>query len=228
MCGICGIFHIGKETIPDLEKIKEMMGYLHHRGPDSGGYYRDKKVALGHTRLSIIDLETGAQPLSNENETLWIVYNGEIFNYKELRKELLAFGHTFRTQSDTEVIVHAYEQWGKDCLLRFNGQWAFALWDKSKEEVFLSRDQYGICPLYYVQYNSIIFFASEIKALFANREIRRDLDPRGIKEFLTFWNPIAPHTVFNGIYQVPPAHYSVFSSSGIECKASHRPSKRKY
>ncbi|MBN2544968.1 MAG: asparagine synthase (glutamine-hydrolyzing) [Spirochaetes bacterium] len=216
MCGICGIINFEDSSYPDIEKLKKMMQYLYHRGPDSGGYYRDKTVAFGHTRLSIIDFETGDQPICNENKTLWIVYNGEIFNYVELREELQSFGHIFQTKSDTEVIVHAYEQWGIECLNRFNGQWAFALWDINKREVILSRDNYGICPLYYTKLNNIFYFASEIKSIFVNREIRREFDPEGIKELLTFWNPVAPRTIFSDINLIPPGHYIKITKNGFK------------
>ena len=148
MCGICGIINRNNSRPPDLDILVRMMGRLGHRGPDSSGYYRDKQVALGHTRLSIIDLQTGAQPLSNEDDSIWITFNGEIFNYIELASELSGLGHIFKTRSDTEVIVHAYEQWGTSCFERFNGQWALALWDSKSDQVILSRDRLGIRPLY--------------------------------------------------------------------------------
>ena len=167
MCGICGIVNIGDSPPPDLDLLVRMMGRLRHRGPDSSGYYRDHQVALGHTRLAIIDLETGVQPLSNEDETIWITYNGEIFNYQELASELRSLGHQFKTKSDTEVIVHAYEEWGTSCFERLNGQWAIALWDRAKDRIILSRDRYGIRPLYYTYCDDKLLFASEVKSLFS-------------------------------------------------------------
>ena len=157
-----------------------MMGRLLHRGPDSSGYYRDKKVGLGHTRLSIIDLETGAQPLSNEDASVWVTFNGEIFNYVELAKELHSRGHIFKTKSDTEVIAHAYEQWGTSCFEHFNGQWALALWDTHNKRLILSRDRHGIRPLFYTRCNNRLLFASEIKAIFADKCVSRELDPAGL------------------------------------------------
>jgi len=149
MCGIAGIINFGeRRDTPSALLIKNMIATLRHRGPDEFGMYRDNYAGLGHARLSIIDLKSGQQPLCNETEKLWISFNGEIFNYTELREELLQRGHKFRTHSDTEVIVHGYEEWGEKCFERFNGQWAIALWDAEKRELVLSRDRMGIRPLY--------------------------------------------------------------------------------
>lgn len=218
MCGICGIVNINGGPRPDVTCLARMMGRLRHRGPDSSGYYRDNKVALGHTRLAIIDLETGAQPLSNEDDHIWITYNGEIFNYVELASELRNCGHVFKTKSDTEVIVHAYEQWGKSCFERFNGQWALALWDRSKGKIILSRDRHGIRPLYYTICHNKLLFASEIKALFADKEVERSLDSTGLSEIFTFWSPIAPRTAFKGIEELRPGHFAVLENGHIESK----------
>ena len=137
MCGVCGI--VSYDGPPDLTLLRRMMGRLGHRGPDGNGYYRDRRAALGHTRLAIIDTSGGAQPLCNEDGTVWVTFNGEIFNYVELGAELRHRGHIFRTASDTEVIVHAWEEWGEKCFARFNGQWAIALWDRRTERLVLSR-----------------------------------------------------------------------------------------
>lgn len=218
MCGICGIINLNKDTPPDEGLLLKMMGRLYHRGPDSSGYYRDERAALGHTRLSIIDLKTGAQPLSNEDETLWITFNGEIFNYIELSKELLSCGHRFRTRSDTEVIVHAYEQWGEACFERFNGQWALALWDSREGKLILSRDRLGIRPLYFTFYNNRMLFASEIKAIFADQGVPRALDPAGMAEIFSFWSPVAPRTAFRGIHELRPGHYGVLQNGRFETR----------
>ena len=149
MCGVCGI--VSYSSPPDLLLLRRMTGRIAHRGPDGNGYYRDRHAALGHTRLAIIDTAGGAQPLCNEDGTVWVTFNGEIFNYVELREELRGRGHTFRTASDTEVIVHAWEQWGEGCFSRFNGQWAIALWDRRAERLVLSRDRLGVRPLFFIR-----------------------------------------------------------------------------
>ncbi len=195
-----------------------MMGRLRHRGPDSSGYYRDRRIALGHTRLAIIDLNTGAQPLSNEDHTVWITYNGEIFNYRELASTLAERGHIFKTKSDTEVIVHAYEEWGTSCFEHFNGQWALALWDRMKGRVVLSRDRLGIRPLYYAVAPGRILFASEIKAIFADRGITREFDPKGLAEVFTFWCPVPPRTPFRGVKELEPGHFALIENGGFKSR----------
>lgn len=219
MCGICGIINLNRGKPPDVDTLMRMMGRLRHRGPDSSGYYRDKQVALGHTRLAIIDLQTGDQPISNEDDSIWITFNGEIFNYLELGSELLSLGHNFKTKSDAEVIVHAYEQWGMSCFERFNGQWALALWDNKNNRVILSRDRMGIRPLYYAICNNRLLFASEIKALFADKSLERKFDPAGISEIFTFWSPVAPRTVFKNIEELEPGHFAVIKNGIIKSKA---------
>ncbi|SPD72968.1 Asparagine synthetase [uncultured Desulfobacterium sp.] len=216
MCGICGIVNIKHSAPPETDTLNRMIGRLRHRGPDSSGYYRDSLVALGHARLSIIDLESGAQPLSNEDGSIWITFNGEIFNYVELASELRGYGHQFKTKSDTEVIVHAYEQWGTSCFSHFNGQWAIGLWDIRNRRVILSRDRLGIRPLYYTFIADRFLFASEIKALFADRKVAREFDPVGLSEIFTFWSPIAPRTVFKGVEELRPGHYAVIENGRIK------------
>ncbi len=215
MCGICGIVNLKAGPAPDREVLLRMMARLEHRGPDSSGYYRDDQAALGHTRLSIIDLETGAQPLDNEDASLWITFNGEIYNYLELAAELTSRGHTLKTRSDTEVIVHAYEEWGTGCFKRFNGQWALALWDARKQALLLCRDRFGIRPLYYAMAGRRLLFASEIKALFADPAIPREFDPEGLSETFTFWSPIAPRTAFRGVRELEPGAFALFQASGM-------------
>lgn len=215
MCGICGIINLNDGQPPDAEILKKMMSTLNHRGPDSSGYYRDKKVALGHTRLAIIDLETGAQPLSNEDDSIWITFNGEIFNYLELREELIAKGHKFKTKSDTETIVHAWEEWGSSCFERFNGQWALALWDIKESQIILSRDRFGIRPLYYTFVEDRLLFASEIKAIFADSSVDRQFDLYGLSEIFTFWSPVAPATTFKNIKELEPGHFAIVKNNTI-------------
>jgi asparagine synthase (glutamine-hydrolysing) len=213
MCGICGI--VSYAGPPELTLLRRMMGRLGHRGPDGNGWYRDRRAALGHTRLAIIDTAGGAQPLCNEDGTIWITFNGEIFNYVELREELRHRGHAFRTASDTEVIVHAWEEWGKDCFSRFNGQWAIALWDRCAERLVLSRDRLGVRPLYFIRLPTGLRFASEVKSLFADASVERAFDPAGLDQTFTYWSPVAPRTVFRGIEQLEPAHYAVFDRNGF-------------
>ncbi|RKX27436.1 MAG: asparagine synthase (glutamine-hydrolyzing) [Candidatus Zixiibacteriota bacterium] len=207
MCGIAGYFELGSPTPPDKDLVRRMVGSIRHRGPDEFGAFFDNRCALGHARLSIIDLAGGSQPLSNEDGSLWITYNGEIYNYLELRKELEASHHYFRTRSDTEVIVHAFEEWGAKCLDRFNGQFAFAIYDSRDGSLFLARDRLGIRPLFYTQHGGRFYFGSEIKALFAEPSILRQIDLKGLDETFTWWTTAPPRTAFMGINELPAASY---------------------
>lgn len=207
MCGIAGYFQIDGQAHPDQELIGRMVAAIRHRGPDEFGVYLDTKCVLGHARLSIIDLSSGQQPLSNEDGTLWIVFNGEIFNYLELRPELEKLGHRFRTNSDTEVIVHAYEQWGRECVQHFNGQFAFCIYDRRKELLFLSRDRLGKRPIFYTIHNGRFYFASEIKSIFCDRSIPRQLDIYGLEETFTWWTTAPPRTAFEGINELEAGSY---------------------
>ena len=215
MCGIAGVVHFGgRRSEPAADLVADMVATLRHRGPDEFGMYRDCYVGLGHARLSIIDVKSGQQPLCNERENLWITYNGEIFNYLELRNELLKSGHIFRTKSDTEVIVHAYEEWGLNCFERFNGQWALALWDSERRELILARDRMGICPLYLHKDSKRMFFASEVKALFADSSVVCEPGLQGLAQTFCYWGPVAPQTVFAGIEELPPATVRIYNSDG--------------
>src|SRR6266404_5627689 len=174
MCGIAGIFNrSGREAIEE-SAMRQMLALLRHRGPDEFGILLDHELALGNARLSIIDLGGGSQPITNEDESLWIVFNGEIFNYVELRAELEQRGHSFRTSTDTEVILHLFEDHGPECLSRMNGQFAIAIWDTHRRRLFLARDRLGVRPLFYTQVADNLFFASEIKAILANRSVIAD------------------------------------------------------
>ena len=216
MCGLAGILcYEGGSTLPGRPLLQKMIGTLRHRGPDSCGFYADRHVGLAHARLSIIDLAGGDQPMANEDRTLWIVFNGEIFNYIELRNDLQRCGHRFRTSSDTEVILHAFEEWGTESFTRFNGQWAFALWDSRTRRLCLCRDRVGVRPLYYTQQGHRLLFASEIKALFADRSVVRRIDPRGLTQVFTYWCPIAPTTVFEGIEELRPGCYRTYGMNGL-------------
>ncbi len=224
MCGIAGLLAGGGEP-PALPELRRMAGALRHRGPDEFGVYRDAACGLAHARLSVIDLATGQQPMSNEDGTLWIAYNGELYNYLELRAELAANGHRFRTRSDTEVVVHAWEAWGEQAFPRFNGQWALALWDSTRRTLVLSRDRLGVRPLYLGRHRGRLYFASEVKAIFAADPcFPRRLDPRGIDETFTFWSPVPPQTVFQQIEELEPGHTLVLSPERSTRRAYFLPS----
>ncbi len=202
MCGIAGYFQLKDKCAPEYDLIGRMVKQIQHRGPDEFGAYFDDYCGLGQARLSIIDLSGGSQPLSNEDGTIWISFNGEIFNYVELRPELEKLGHKFHTKSDTEVIVHAFEQWGKECLNRFNGQFAFAIYDKKNRSLFLARDRMGIRPVFYAINNGRVTFASEIKAIFCDSSIPRTIDYKGLDEIFTWWTTAAPRTAFENINEL--------------------------
>jgi asparagine synthase (glutamine-hydrolysing) len=203
MCGIAGIIRSsGKETT--LDALGAMAAVLRHRGPDGYGFYADADAGLAHVRLSIIDVAGGAQPLTNEDGSLIITYNGEVYNYVELAEELRRAGHQFRTRSDTEVLVHAWEEWGPGMFERLNGQFAFALYDRRTHTVVLARDRFGVRPLFYAQPDGDLVFASEAKALFASGDVTPAPDPVGLDEVFTFWSARAPRTVFEGVSQLQP------------------------
>jgi asparagine synthase (glutamine-hydrolysing) len=204
MCGIAGVLKLKRDRV-DRDQLGSMIATLRHRGPDATGIHISGAAGLAHARLSIIDLEGGAQPMSTRDGHLWITFNGEIFNYIELREELVAKGHRFSTRSDTEVILNAYREYGEDCVHHFNGQWAFAIWDTSKHKLFLSRDRFGVRPLFYTQTAESFLFASEIKALLTCPDVPAEVDLQGLDEIFTFWVTLAPRTVFKNIFQLPPA-----------------------
>jgi len=206
MCGIAGILNLTEGSPPTQEQVQNMLAQIRHRGPDEFGVYLDDRVGLGNARLSIIDLSGGQQPVTNEDKTLWIVFNGEIFNYVELRPELEARGHRFTTNSDTEVLLHAYEEFGPACLERLNGQFAFAIWNTKDRSLFLARDRLGVRPLFYTIQNGRLLFGSEIKAILADSRVPIAIDPLVLDQVFTFWSPLAPRSIFRGIDQLPPGH----------------------
>ena len=216
MCGIAGIFK--NITDQDSVTIKNMIHLLRHRGPEETGLYIDDHIALAHARLSIIDLSHGAQPIHNENKTLWIIFNGEIFNYPDLRNELISSGHKFYTNTDTEVITHLYEEYGPDCLNKLNGQFAFAIWNSDTRSLFLARDRMGIVPLFYSKRNDQFLFASELKALFADPSLERAVDNKALEQIFTFWTTLPGRTFFDGINELPPAHYLLVSDQDFIIK----------
>jgi asparagine synthase (glutamine-hydrolysing) len=192
-----------------------MLRMLSHRGPDDSGIHVENGIGLAHTRLSILDLPGGHQPMCNEDSSFWITFNGEIFNYLELKKDLLAKGHTFATRSDTEVILHLYEEKGEDCVQYLNGQWAFAIWDNQRRRLFLSRDRLGVRPLFYTQTGKTFLFGSEIKAIFASPAVSREIDFTGLDELFTYWCTIPPTTLFRNVHELPPGHSMTVDAGGI-------------
>lgn len=214
MCGIAGSLHL-RGGMTDGVMLRKMIAAIHHRGPDDTGIYSEGPVGLAHARLSIIDLTGGHQPMGVANGSLWMTFNGEIFNYIELRDELIKKGHRFISDSDTEVLLRLYEEEGERCVDRLNGQWAFAIWDTRKRKLFLSRDRFGVRPLYYTQTGDTFLFASEIKALLAYGEVECALDLIGLDQVFTFWVTVPPRTVFKGIYQLPPGHSMVIQDGRV-------------
>lgn len=213
MCGIAGIVNIGRPV--EEGDLRKMIQTLNHRGPDGTGFFIKDNVGLAHARLSIIDLETGQQPIHNEARNLWVVFNGEIFNYIELRTELEGLGHQFYTQTDTEVIVHLYEQYGKDFVQHLNGQYAIAIWDEVTKKLTLVRDRVGIAPLYFKQEGSRFLFGSEIKAILQASEEKALMNPVALDQLMTFWAPVSPETVFQDIYEVSPGQVLVLQEGRI-------------
>ena len=192
-----------------------MLGMIAHRGPDGRGYQIDGDIGLAHARLSIVDLESGAQPIHNEDKSVWVVLNGEVFNYVELRRSLERQGHTFYTQSDTEVIVHLYEQYGEGFVTHLNGQFAIALWDHNRQTLLLVRDRVGIQPLFYCVSEGRLLFGSEVKAILAVLGKRPTLDPAALDQIFTFWAPVGATTIFQDISLVLPGEMLIVGSGKI-------------
>ena len=205
MCGIAGILNLDGATV-DPALPRRMIRLVRHRGPDDSGVHLEQGIGLAHARLSVIDPAGGGQPMSNDDGSLWITFNGEIFNYLELREELIRKGHRFRTRSDTEVVLRLYEVYGEECVQYCNGQWAFAIWDSRNRKLFLSRDRLGIVPLFYTMSDRSFLFASEIKSIFADSAVRRELDMVALDELFTFWTMLPPRTIFKGVRELPPGH----------------------
>ena len=226
MCGICGRINFNNQPI-EKETIRRMCEVIRHRGPDSEGVYPDKlqipnckfQIGLGIRRLAIIDLQTGDQPIHNEDKSIWLVFNGEIYNFQSLRTELEKQGHKFYTQTDTEVIVHLYEQYGTECLKYLRGMFAIALWDERHQQLFLARDRVGKKPLCYAHTSNYLIFASELKSIIENPEVKREIDHAAIDYYLTYQYIPAPLTIFKGIRKLPPASYLICDARGkIEIK----------
>jgi asparagine synthase (glutamine-hydrolysing) len=225
MCGIGGIVALDwKACPPERRELLRMAHALAHRGPDELGIYRGGRAGLAHSRLSIIDLDTGQQPMADDGGATWIVFNGEIFNYVELRKELEDRGHLFRTKSDTEVIVQAYRAWGEDAFQRMNGQWAVAIWDSAAQRLVLARDLTGICPLHVCEHAGRLYFASEVKAIFAaDSSVPRAFDPNGLNQTFSFWTVVPPQGVFAGVSELEPGHVRTYESGKVHDRAFWSP-----
>lgn len=220
MCGIAGYID-SRNPFPVNQGesiLNRMMTRIHHRGPDDCGLYLEPGMGMGNVRLSIIDLSGGYQPLSNEDGSLWIVYNGEVFNYIELHEALIKKGHHFKTQSDTEVILHLYEEYGAGALQYMNGQFALAIWDNQKKECFFARDRVGIRPLFYSEINGTLVFGSEIKSIFEFPGVGRHFSPEALKEIFTFWTTLTPRTLFEKVYELPPGHCAWYKEGHLEIK----------
>ena len=220
MCGIAGI--VSRSGGPCSRQLQPMIDAQSHRGPDAWGTWFDEHCALGHRRLSIIDLsDAGRQPMSNSNGAngdILITFNGEIYNFQQLRRELEGSGYRFRTRTDTEVVLHAYDRWGVDCLRKLRGMFAFGIWDRNQQRLLLARDRVGKKPLFYSQFGDRFFFASELQGILADKDVPREVDPRAIDAYLTYGYVPAPHTAFRGIFKLPPAHYLTLDlkQSGFE------------
>lgn len=231
MCGICGLYSYGDASSgadglsepADGHLLGAMTDSLAHRGPDDAGHYVSRGLGLGFRRLSIIDVEGGHQPIHNEDGTVWVVFNGEIYNFRELRRELEAKGHVFRTRTDTEVIVHGYEEWGDDCVLRFNGMFAFAVWDGRARRLLLARDHFGVKPLYYHDDGRRLRWSSELKALLLDPAVPREVDTDALDLYLTFRFVPSPRTLFAGIKKLAPGHRLVADGSGVRVERYWQP-----
>ncbi|MEA2040394.1 MAG: asparagine synthase (glutamine-hydrolyzing) [Thermodesulfobacteriota bacterium] len=208
MCGICGIFNLNGEPVSPVN-LRKMTDTIAHRGPDGEGFYIDSFIGLGHRRLAIIDLSpAGHQPMLTQDGQYALTYNGEVYNFQELRLTLESLGHQFRSRTDSEVVLHAYAEWGPECVKRFNGMFTFAIWDKKRQELFLARDRYGIKPLYYAFAGNCLLFASEQKAILTHPAINREIDLEALLEYFTFQNIFTDRTLLKGIKLFPPGSWA--------------------
>lgn len=219
MCGICGVVYTDLHHHVDSHLLSTMCNSIAHRGPDAEGLFIDGHVGLGLRRLSIIDLVSGDQPIFNEDRSIAIVFNGEIYNYPSLRRELEKAGHDFSTHSDTETIVHGYEQWGIEVVERLNGMFALALWDSNRQRLFIARDRTGIKPLYYTETSDRLIFGSEIKAILAYPGIQRRINVAALDAYLSFEYVPTPLSIFEGIYKLPPGHYLIFENNDLQIES---------
>ncbi|MGR6898860.1 asparagine synthase (glutamine-hydrolyzing) [Rummeliibacillus sp. BSL5] len=213
MCGFTGF--IGEVSNPGLV-LENMMNQIIHRGPDSAGDFTDGLAALGFRRLSIIDVEHGSQPLYNEDQSLVLIFNGEIYNFQEIREDLLACGHTFKTDTDSEVLIHGYEEYGPKLVQKLRGMFAFVIWDRNKKRLFAARDMFGIKPFYYAHMNGTLLFGSEIKSFLPHPHFEKTLNEKALKPYLTFQFPVLNETFFKGVFKLPAAHYLTFEDGKLE------------
>ena len=215
MCGFVGYINKEKDKTSTIKKMSDLIA---HRGPDSDGYYCDKNIALGFRRLSIIDLKSGSQPIFNEDKSMVIVFNGEIYNFESLREELIKLGHKFSTKTDTEVLLHGYEQWQEKILDRLRGMFAFVIYDINKEEMFAARDFYGIKPFYYAKMDNTLIFGSEIKSFLIHPHFKKELNTKMLEYYLTFQYSAGEETFFNNVYKLMPGHYMKYKKGQLEIK----------
>lgn len=220
MCGICGKISLADNKTVTRESLKKMTDVLRHRGPDGEGFYisPDKVVGLGHRRLAIIDLATGNQPMANENKTIWLVFNGEIYNFIDIKKGLEGKGHRFTTKSDTETILHAYEEYGEACVEHFNGMFSFAIWDENKQKLYLARDRLGKKPLFYIETPMSFIFASEIKAILENPEVKREIDVQALSIYFSVGYFLAPFSIINNIKKLPAGFTLTFNDGNLNVR----------
>ena len=224
MCGIAGFYGYPNWELSPRRVLERMLAAIRHRGPDDWGIHLDGPVGLGHVRLSIIDLAGGRQPMADESDTVWVTFNGEIFNYVELRAELISAGHRFLTSSDTEVILQAYRRKGPRCVEDFNGDFAFALWDRQRDQLMLARDRMGVRPVDYTVQDGVLVFGSEVKALLQVPGLRAELDPTALSQCFTFWHPLAPRTAFKGVQELPPGHLLIAHGGAVTVHSYWQPS----
>ena len=214
MCGICGYYNINSLKLQEPAIIKNMMSAIAHRGVNGSDYYLDGQIAFGFNRLSIIGVNNGMQPITNEDETIILVCNGEIYNYIEIRDSLKSNGHIFKTESDVEVILHLYEEKGMELLDIINGQFAFAIYDKRRNELFCARDHVGVAPFFYTSLNGTFIFGSEIKAIFEFPGVAREIDPIALDQIMTFPSVVCPRTMFKNISSLESGHYLIIHEDG--------------
>ena len=212
MCGFTGF--IG-EVNNAKDVLQDMMNQIIHRGPDSGGQFNEGKANLGFRRLSIIDIAHGSQPLYNEDESLVLTFNGEIYNFQSIREDLLAKGHIFKTNSDSEVLIHGYEEYGTELVSKLRGMFAFVIWDRKNEKLFAARDHFGIKPFYYAQMNDTLFFGSEIKSFLPHPNFNKQLNEQALKPYLTFQYPVLKETFFKGVFKLPAGHFMTYSNGQL-------------
>jgi asparagine synthase (glutamine-hydrolysing) len=223
MCGIVGYLNLRNDEPPSELMLRQMLAMIRHRGPDQFGIYLGDEIGMGNARLSIVDLASGQQPIGSEDERFWIVYNGEIFNHRELRSELEKKGHRFETHCDTEVFLHLFEQEGPECLRRINGQFAVAIWDSLERELFIARDRLGIRPLFYHSRHGVFTFGSEVKALAVHPSVELQLDAAALDQIFTGWSCLAPRTPFENVRQLPPGHFALISKNGVQVRRYWQP-----